>query len=133
MISRSALLDFRELAIEVRERGLQRCASSFVRALHLVQDAPPRQLQTFALLAALDFMHVRTLPVAARGALVLGILPIRLNCLAFESSCHRKNRRARRAPAAYIPPALTARGAVTRSRSPGCNLCSTSSSFSARS
>src|SRR3954447_11307258 len=117
----------------MRERSLQRCVPSFVGALHLVKDAPPRQLQTFAFLTPLDFMHVRTLPAAARGPLLFGILPIRLNCLAFESSCHEKNRRARRAPAAYIPPALTARGALIRSRSPGCSLCSTSSSFSARS
>src|SRR3954471_13265090 len=36
--------------------------------------------------------------VVARCALVFGVLPVRLNGLAFESSCHRKNRRARRAP-----------------------------------
>ena len=64
----------------MRERCLQRCAPSFVGRLHLMKDAPPRQLQSFAFLAPLDFMNIRTLPVGARGALVLGILPIRLNC-----------------------------------------------------
>lgn len=73
----------------MRERGLQRRAPSFVGRLHLVKDAPPRQLQTFAFLTPLDFLHVRT-ALAARGALVLRILPVRLNCLAFESSCHGK-------------------------------------------
>src|SRR5207302_11104613 len=82
-----------------REPCQQRCVAPLVGALHLINDAPPRQLQTFPFLAPLDFMDIRTLPVAARGALVLGILPIRLNRLAFESSCHEKNRRARRAPA----------------------------------
>jgi len=85
-------LDLRELAVEMGERSLQRRAPSFVGRLHLMKDAPPRQLQSFAFLAPLDFMDIRTLPVAARGALVLGILPIRLNSLAFESSCHEKNR-----------------------------------------
>ena len=60
----------------MRERRLQRCAPAFIGALHLVKDAPPRQLQSFPFLAPLDFMYVRTLPIAARGALVLGILPI---------------------------------------------------------
>jgi hypothetical protein len=37
--------------------------------------------------------------VVARCALVFGVLTVRFNGLAFESSCHTKNRRACRAPA----------------------------------
>jgi len=125
-----------QLIIQMRKRGLQRRASSFVRALHLVDDAAPRHFQPFAFLSAFDFVDVRTLAVAARSALLLSVLPVRLNGLAFESSCHGKNRRARRAPVGretYIPPAVTARGAVMRRRSPGWSLCVASSSFSSRS
>jgi len=85
------LLDFCQLAIEMRERGLQRRAAAFVGALHLVKDATSRELQPFAFLPCLDLVDIRT-ALAARGALILGILPIRLNRLAFESSCHGKNR-----------------------------------------
>jgi len=83
------LLDLCELAIEMRKRCLQRCAAAFVGALHFVKNAPPRELQPLAFLARLDLVDIRT-ALAARGSLILGILPIRFNCLAFESSCHGK-------------------------------------------
>jgi uncharacterized membrane protein YjjB (DUF3815 family) len=64
----STLLDLRELAVEMRERRLQRWATAFVGAFHLVKDAPPRQLQTFAFLAALSWASGRRLPRAARSS-----------------------------------------------------------------
>jgi hypothetical protein len=85
------LSDSRKLAVEMGERGLQRRTAALVSRLHLVKDAAARQLQTFPFLTPLDFIDIGTPPLAARrGALVFGILPVRFNCLAFESSCHRK-------------------------------------------
>jgi hypothetical protein len=66
-------------------------AAAFVAGyLELVHDSSPRELQPLAFLAAFDLVDVEALPAASGRALVLFILPIRLNRFAFEASCHMR-------------------------------------------
>jgi hypothetical protein len=79
----------RQLTIQMCQSGAQRIVSPIVRGcLQLVDDAAAGELQAFPFLTALDLVDVDVLPLAARRALLLGVLPVGLNCFAFESSCH---------------------------------------------
>jgi hypothetical protein len=85
----TSLLQLCQLAVEMRERSAQRFAAAVVRGrLDLAHDASARELEALTFLAALDLMNIDTLAASARLALILDILTMRLNGLAFESSCH---------------------------------------------